>query len=116
MTEIASCFRKAAATRTGLQLNADHVRALLGAGFMEWIAAKEATELLARDVKGEDAEERDLRRPFSVAMLAVRWNTSTTAIYAMIHRGEIRAFRLGSRLFRITTDEVERLETSDSDR
>ncbi|MGP1355995.1 excisionase family DNA-binding protein [Roseicyclus sp.] len=42
-------------------------------------------------------------------MLAERWSCSAEAVRQMIHRGELRAFRVG-RMFRIPFDAVEEKE------
>lgn len=47
---------------------------------------------------------------YSVATLAEHWQCGTDTVYALIHSGELRAFRLGGKLLRIRGDEVERFE------
>ncbi len=47
---------------------------------------------------------------YSVATLARHWGCGTDTVYALIHSGELRAFRLGGKLLRIRGDEVERFE------
>lgn len=48
---------------------------------------------------------------YSVATLADRWQCSRQHVYGMINRGELRAFKLGAKLFRIPAEEVEKCET-----
>lgn len=52
-------------------------------------------------------------RPFSVTSLAEHWGVSTGTIYAMIKRGDLRATRLGGKLYRIATAEVEQIENAE---
>lgn len=47
---------------------------------------------------------------YSVATLAEHWGCGTDTVYSLIHGGELNAFRLGGRLWRIRADEVERFE------
>lgn len=47
---------------------------------------------------------------YSVATLADRWQCSRQHVYGMINRGELRAFKLGAKLFRIPAEEVEKCE------
>lgn len=47
---------------------------------------------------------------FNVASLAEHWGCGTDTIYALIRGGELKAFRLGGKLWRIRADEVERFE------
>ena len=49
-------------------------------------------------------------RPYSVKRLAERWGCSRQHIHALIRKGELRAFKLGHRLLRITAEEVRRWE------
>lgn len=44
------------------------------------------------------------------AMLAARWNTSATFVYSLIQRGDLPAFKLGGKLYRIRLAEVEAYE------
>jgi excisionase family DNA binding protein len=48
---------------------------------------------------------------YSVATLADRWQCSRQHVYGMINRGELRAFKLGAKLYRIPSEEVEKCET-----
>ncbi|MFB9150176.1 excisionase family DNA-binding protein [Roseovarius ramblicola] len=56
------------------------------------------------------------QRPVTPAMLAERWQCSAETIRQMVHRQELRAFRVG-RMIRIPWDAVEEIEcqTSQSD-
>jgi excisionase family DNA binding protein len=45
-------------------------------------------------------------RTFTVAALADHWQVTTTTIYNLIDRGELRAWRLGGKLWRINADAV----------
>lgn len=47
---------------------------------------------------------------FSVASLAEHWGCGTDTVYSLIRGGELQAFRLGGKLWRIRADEVERFE------
>ena len=47
---------------------------------------------------------------YSVATLAQHWGCGTDTVYALIHGGTLRCFRLGGKLIRIRADEVERFE------
>lgn len=51
-----------------------------------------------------------MSRAFTVAQLAERWGCSDTNIYNMVRSGDLRAFKAGKKLLRITTAEVERVE------
>lgn len=53
---------------------------------------------------------REPTSAYSVAMLAKRWGTSDTFVYDQIARGNLRAFKLGSKLIRISFDAVEEYE------
>jgi excisionase family DNA binding protein len=50
-------------------------------------------------------------KPFSPETLAERWGCSAEKVRQMVHRGELRGFRLG-KLIRIKAIEVERYECS----
>jgi excisionase family DNA binding protein len=52
-------------------------------------------------------------QPYSVKTLAARWQCSEMHIYQMIRRSDIRAFKLGGKLWRISAQEVERYELCD---
>jgi excisionase family DNA binding protein len=47
---------------------------------------------------------------FNVAGLAERWGCGTDAVYALIKSGQLAAFKLGNKLYRIRAVEVERYE------
>lgn len=47
---------------------------------------------------------------YSVASLAKHWGCGTDTVYSLIHSGDLKAFKLGGKLFRIRADEVERYE------
>lgn len=49
-------------------------------------------------------------RPYTVAQLAAYWQCSTTFVYDRINAGELRAFKLGGKLFRVSTEAVEEYE------
>ena len=49
--------------------------------------------------------------PFTVAMLAERWSCSRQHIIDLIDAGDLRAFRLGAKLLRISAEEVARWES-----
>ncbi len=49
-------------------------------------------------------------RVHSVATLADHWGCSTDTIYALVKSGELAHFKLGGKLIRIRSDEVERFE------
>ena len=49
-------------------------------------------------------------RPYTPETLAALWGCSPNHIRNLIHRRELRAFRLGRRLFRIPPDAVEEYE------
>lgn len=50
------------------------------------------------------------RRPFTPDQVAAVWGCSPNHVRNLIHRGELRAFRLGQRLFRIPADAIEEYE------
>jgi len=47
---------------------------------------------------------------YSVASLAEHWGCGPDTVYSLIHSGNLKAFKLGGRLYRIRADEVERYE------
>jgi len=49
-------------------------------------------------------------RPYTVAQLADYWQCSDTFIYDRINAGELRAFKLGGKLWRVRADAVEEFE------
>ena len=51
-------------------------------------------------------------RPYSVRDLAQRWACSRETVYSLIRSGELRAFRAGGKLLRITAAEVDRWENA----
>jgi excisionase family DNA binding protein len=50
----------------------------------------------------------------TVAELADRWQVTTTTIYSLIYRGELRAWRLGGKLWRINLDAIGEYECRDT--
>jgi excisionase family DNA binding protein len=52
-------------------------------------------------------------KPFTTQALAERWECSPNTIRAMIHRGELKAFKVGGKLLRVSADEVEKWETAE---
>jgi excisionase family DNA binding protein len=42
--------------------------------------------------------------------LMLRWKTSRKTVLALIHAGRLRAFKIGTRVYRVTADEVERYQ------
>lgn len=56
---------------------------------------------------------RDLQaNSFTVAQLMARWSCSRRSIVDKIRAGELRAFRVGKRTFRISAAEVHRVESA----
>jgi excisionase family DNA binding protein len=51
-------------------------------------------------------------RPFSPETLAERWGCSARHVRNLIKRGDINAFQLGGKLWRISAAEVARIEAS----
>lgn len=51
-----------------------------------------------------------MKNAFTVSELARRWGCSDTNIYNMVRSGDLRAFKAGKKLLRVTTAEVERVE------
>ncbi len=51
--------------------------------------------------------------PYSVASLAERWDCSRQHVLDLIRAGELMAFRLGARLYRVEADEVARWESGE---
>lgn len=47
---------------------------------------------------------------YTVGELAKRWRCSRRSVVEKIHAGELGAFRIGKRMYRIPAAEVERLE------
>ncbi|MRI57250.1 DNA-binding protein [Methylobacterium sp. DB1607] len=52
----------------------------------------------------------DHARPYTPELLADRWCCSPNHVRNLIRRGELNAFRVGSRLLRISPDAVEEFE------
>jgi excisionase family DNA binding protein len=46
----------------------------------------------------------------TVAMVAARWGTSDTFVYDQINCGNLRAFKLGNKLWRVKLEHVEEYE------
>lgn len=55
-----------------------------------------------------------LPKPFSIRTLAERWDCSEEHVRRMVKSGRLRTFDLGGKLIRISAEEVERWETSQS--
>lgn len=53
-------------------------------------------------------------RPFSLKTLSERWGCSERTIRNMVRDGKLQAFRVGGTLFRISWEEVQKWETSQS--
>lgn len=51
---------------------------------------------------------------FTVNELATRWRCSRRSVVDKINAGELNAFRIGKRMYRITAAEVERIESTSS--
>lgn len=49
-------------------------------------------------------------RPLTPEMVAARWGCSPNHVRNLIRRGELRGFRVGSRLLRVKPDAVEEFE------
>jgi excisionase family DNA binding protein len=49
----------------------------------------------------------------SVKAVAHRWDISTATVYNLIRSGELRAFRIGTRGYRVGVEELERWERGD---
>jgi excisionase family DNA binding protein len=47
-----------------------------------------------------------MQRPFTPDQVAAHWGCSANHVRKLIHSGELRAFRLGERLFRIPAEAV----------
>lgn len=47
---------------------------------------------------------------FTVAQLAKRWSCARRSVLQLIHNGQLQAFKVGERAFRITIAEIERVE------
>jgi len=54
-------------------------------------------------------------RPYSVASLAERWDCSRRHIMDLIHGGDLPAFRLGSKMYRIRARDVEAWESGNGE-
>jgi excisionase family DNA binding protein len=52
----------------------------------------------------------NLVRPLTPEMVAARWDCSANHVRNLIRRGELRAFRVGSRLLRVKPEAVEEFE------
>ena len=52
----------------------------------------------------------EVPRPFTPQSLAEHWNCSPNTIYRLISSGQLRPFRLGGKLIRISVEEVLRWE------
>lgn len=55
----------------------------------------------------KDGAPQPPRRPYTPATLAAEWQCSAQHIRNLIDNGELRAFRLGGKMFRIPADAVE---------
>lgn len=53
------------------------------------------------------------RRPFTPTMLAERWQCSERHIRNLIAAGDLRAFKVGGKLMRISVDVIEEFERRD---
>ena len=51
------------------------------------------------------------RKPYKVKELADRWSCSQETVYARIRSGELSAFTIGGKLYRVLASEVERWES-----
>lgn len=49
-------------------------------------------------------------KPFTIEALAERWECNHQVIRKLIDKGDLKSFRVGAKLIRISTDEVERYE------
>lgn len=47
---------------------------------------------------------------YTVADLAERWSCSTDLVYDLIHRGDLKSFKIGKSAVRIRAEEVTRFE------
>ena len=47
---------------------------------------------------------------YTVPALAAKWGVSTTFIYGLLQSGELPGFKLGGKLWRIRSDDVEAYE------
>lgn len=47
---------------------------------------------------------------FSVSSLAEHWGCGTDTVYSLIKSGDLPAFKLGGRLLRVRSEEVEKFE------
>ncbi|MDE2103784.1 MAG: helix-turn-helix domain-containing protein [Patescibacteria group bacterium] len=50
-------------------------------------------------------------RPYSIEQLARRWQVAPGTVYAMVRRGDLKAFRAGKSPWRVSAMEVARHET-----
>lgn len=55
--------------------------------------------------------ENKPKRPYTPDTLAELWGCSANHVRNLIHRGELPAYRLGERLFRIKAEDVRAYET-----
>ena len=67
---------------------------------------KDKDMIHSNGVSSQNTEIKSL----SPTQLASRWKCSSSAIYNLISSGEVKSFRLGKKILRITHDEVERFE------
>lgn len=63
-----------------------------------------------RDVKPDNVSEREV---LTLTELCARWKTSRKSLLAKIHTGELHAFRIGERAYRVSMVEVLRHERGD---
>lgn len=62
------------------------------------------------DVLIEPFISRGTTRVFTIRDLAERWSCSEKQVGLLIKSGELRAFRIGQKLWRVSVEEVERYE------
>lgn len=69
----------------------------------------------AQNAFDENTQQRDrkqMQRVFTPEQVAAMWQCSSNHVRNLIHRGELRAFRLGGRLFRIPAEAIQEFEAA----
>jgi excisionase family DNA binding protein len=78
------------------------------------IATRALAELDRQETDGRESETRAI--PFTLESLAERWGCSANYVRNLIVKGNLPAFKVGGRLFRISAAAVEKFETSGGSR
>lgn len=110
-------LRRARRNNTGAGCTHEELGALAEMGVLHMLAKAEADEMLSEWRGRKDASPTAPGSPrtvdravYSVRTLAERWGCSHGLVRSMIARGELKSFRHGGHLIRITADAVAEVE------